>query len=93
MRIFDSDSQQILDGNEAMLRLLNCSQEDFFAVSSDELSNTGSFGLVNGENVWSNLQRDGSVVRLINCRMCDRQEDRSKFNSTLAADSSGSRLG
>ena len=45
-----------------------------------------------GENVWSNLQRDGSVVRLINCRMCDRKEDRFKFNSTLAADSSGSRL-
>ena len=92
MWVCDFDSRQILDINESMLKLLNCSREDFFALSSDELAGLGCPEEMNGDGFGDDLEREGSVVRLINCSFCGGQENRFRVTSTLAVGSSSSRL-
>ena len=92
MWVCDFDSRQILDINESMLKLLNCSREDFFALSSDKLAGLGCSEEMNGDGFRNDLEREGSVVRLINCSICGGQENQFRVTSTLAVGSSKSRL-
>ncbi len=93
MWLCDADSQQVVDVNNAMLQLLDCSREEFFALPSDQIERlTNMSGIEDMDEVWLELEEKGSVVRLVNCLTRQDQEARFRITSTLVEDPPGLRL-